>query len=136
MKYEKSCGAVCFLKTGKDLRVLLVCHKYGGHWAYPKGHVEKDETEEETAHREVLEETGIPIKIIPGLRRISSYSPAKNVIKEVVYFVAEALEEAVTPQPEEIRAAEFVKVEDAAKRLTYAADRELLKSAKLFLENC
>ena len=59
MKYEKSCGALCFAPGPGPTRVLMVKHVAGGHWAFPKGHVEKGETEEQTAVREVLEETGI-----------------------------------------------------------------------------
>ena len=45
MKWEKSCGAVVFRKAGDTLEVLLIRHKNGGHWAFPKGHVEHEETE-------------------------------------------------------------------------------------------
>ena len=37
-------------------------HKRSCHWGFPKGHVEKDETDEETAKREVLEETGLKVE--------------------------------------------------------------------------
>ena len=39
-----------------------------GHWGFPKGHIEKDETEYETALREVKEETNIDARIIDGFR--------------------------------------------------------------------
>ena len=47
MKKEKSCGAVVCRKGENGLEILLIQHKNGGHWAFPKGHVEKKETEEE-----------------------------------------------------------------------------------------
>ena len=49
MKKEKSCGAVVYRETGEQIEILLIRHKNGGHWAFPKGHVEKKETEEDTA---------------------------------------------------------------------------------------
>ena len=58
MKHEKSCGAICYTREEGAPRVLVICHRYGGHWAFPKGHVEAGESEEETAMREVREETG------------------------------------------------------------------------------
>ena len=73
MKHEKSCGAI----------------RYGGHWAFPKGHVEAGESEEETAMREVREETGAQVRVRPGYREVTTYSPAKGVTKDVVFFVAE-----------------------------------------------
>ena len=58
MKKEKSCGAVVCRKGENGLEILLIQHKNGGHWAFPKGHVEKKETEEEPALREIKAETG------------------------------------------------------------------------------
>ena len=51
---EKSCGCIIINKN----KVLLI-KQTKGHWGFPKGHVEKDETEIETAIREVKEETNI-----------------------------------------------------------------------------
>ena len=45
LKKEKSCGAVVYRKGETGMEVLLIKHKNGGHWAFPKGHVEKKETE-------------------------------------------------------------------------------------------
>ena len=55
MLEEKSCGAIVYNNEGK---VLIVQHN-AGHWDFPKGHVENNETEVETAVREVKEETNI-----------------------------------------------------------------------------
>ena len=52
MKKEKSCGAVVYRDGDAGMEVLLIKHKNGGHWAFPKGHVEKKETE---AQKEALE---------------------------------------------------------------------------------
>ena len=57
MKKEKSCGAVVFRRE-KDGLVFLVETMTLGHISLPKGHVEDGETEEETARREIREETG------------------------------------------------------------------------------
>ena len=57
--YERSCGAVVFRFINGERRFLLIKNKRSCHWGFPKGHVEKDETDEETAKREVLEETGL-----------------------------------------------------------------------------
>ena len=54
MKKEKSCGAIVY-REKDGVEILLIKHKNGGHWAFPKGHVENKETEEETALREIWE---------------------------------------------------------------------------------
>ena len=58
MKFEKCCGCIIL----NENKVLLVKHN-DGHWGFPKGHVEKDETELQTAIREVKEETNLDVEI-------------------------------------------------------------------------
>ena len=130
MKHEKSCGAICYTREEGAPRVLVICHRYGGHWAFPKGHVEAGESEEETAMREVREETGAQVRVRPGYREVTTYSPAKGVTKDVVFFVAEITGGTLRAQPEEVRAVCLLPREEAQRRLTYAADKELLEKAK------
>ena len=61
MQYEKSCGAIVFRKYHGNTELLLIKHANGGHWSFPKGHVEPGETEQETAAREVKEEVAIDV---------------------------------------------------------------------------
>ena len=68
MIFEKSCGAVVIHnerdEAGSLQRyVLMIKHTAGGHYSFPKGHVEVGETETMTAEREVLEETSVKIHI-------------------------------------------------------------------------
>lgn len=49
---------------GPDWRVLLVNHRKYGKWVFPGGHVEVGESPDDTAAREVLEETGIVARIV------------------------------------------------------------------------
>ena len=55
MLHEKSCGAIVYRKYHGNTEILLIKHINSGHWSFPKGHVEGDETEEETAKREIME---------------------------------------------------------------------------------
>ena len=60
MEYEKSCGAVVYkIRYGRVY--FLVEHMKLGHISIPKGHMEGDETEEETAVREIREETSLEV---------------------------------------------------------------------------
>jgi len=129
MKREKSCGALCFAREDGVEKVLMVKHRAGGHWAFPKGHVERGETEEQTACREVREETGVKIEIDPGYREISTYSPCRGTLKDVIYFAAHTADTRTRPQPEEVEIARFVPVDEAAALLTFDVDRGLLKKA-------
>jgi len=135
VKKEKSCGAIVFSIQNDVPHVLMIKHVHGGHWSFPKGHVEGIETEEQTAHREVFEETGIKMEIIPGYRKIVSYSPRFNVSKTVVYFLAKALCNVIVPQEEEISQAEWVKLNECKDRVTFSNDIELLNMATEYLKN-
>ena len=88
VKMEKSCGAVIWREQESLPHVLVLQHQNGGHWAFPKGHVEGKETEEQTALREIMEETGLKVKLDPGFRRVVTFSPKPGVMKDVVYFAA------------------------------------------------
>ena len=52
--YEKSCGAIVFHRFKDGIKVLLVKNRNGKYWSFPKGHVEKGESEHQTAARETL----------------------------------------------------------------------------------
>lgn len=124
MKKEKSCGILVF----DDDKVLVVFHNLG-HYGFPKGHVEKGETEEETAVREVKEETNCDARIIPGFREVITYSPKPNVMKDVVFFIGEPLTKDLKPQEEETSDVFFIKASDALKMITHKDERELLEKA-------
>ena len=133
MDKEKSCGAIVFRKVKNNIEVLIIKHKNGGHWSFPKGHVEGDETEHETARREILEETGIEVSFVTGFREPVTYSPKQNVIKDVVYFLAEALNYDFVIQEEEISQVRWININDADKYLTYNNDKGLIFSARTAL---
>ena len=134
MKFEKSCGAVCIWEEGHRRLVLMVRHIACGRWAFPKGHVEAGESEPQTALREVLEETGVRVILLPEFRFVTNYSPVKGTMKKVVYFAARACGCSATPQPGEIEEARFFDAEEAMSRLTYPADKHLLRRALQYLD--
>ena len=127
MRTEKSCGAVVF-RTIEDK--LLIRHVNGGHWAFPKGHVEKGETEEQTALRQILDETGLAVELDNRYRQVVSYSPKKDVVKNVVYFVATASSDAATvAQEEEISQIVWVDMHKAADYVSFDTDKKVLLGA-------
>lgn len=128
MKKEKSCGAVVYRGKKGNREILLVRHKNGGHWAFPKGHVEKGETEEETALREIREETGLRVKLKTDFRRSVSYSPKPGTEKLVVYFAAKSKEDNLHAQPEEILDIRWETPAEALKTVTYENDKDILRA--------
>ena len=135
MKREKSCGAVIFREENTK-RNYLVLKSTQGHTTLCKGHVEKHETEHETAGREIREETGLTVDFIPGFREVITYSPRPGRMKDVVFFLARAHDGGIVCQPEEVADARFLPFDAAMERLTHSSDREILQKADAFLEEC
>lgn len=130
MEQEKSCGAIVINKNNK----ILLVHHNAGHWDFPKGHIENGETEEQTAIREVKEETNIDIIINNRYRYTTSYSPKENVMKEVVYFLAQNIDEDKKPQLEEVSEVKWFTLEEAMNTITYENSKEILNKLKKDIE--
>lgn len=122
MKYEKSCGAIIF-----DKDKILVIQQKEGHWGFPKGHVEEGETEVETAVREIKEETNLDVEINEKFRYVETYSPAEDVEKDVVFFVAKKIGGDIQVQEEEVNKAQWLTCEEAMEVLTYVSSKNVLK---------
>ena len=137
MKSEKSCGAMVMNLVKGVPQVLLVKHEkttHNGHWDFPKGHPEKEESEEQTALREVKEETGVTASIIKGFREEIHYSPKKGTNKTVVFFLATTHDHAVKVQKGEIEDFRWLPLTDAMNLLTFATAKSLLQKAEIFLK--
>lgn len=131
MVFEKSCGAIVYRRHHGNLEILLIKHVNSGHWSFPKGHVEAGETEEETALREIKEETGIDVIIDSTFRETVTYFPRKDTQKVVVYFLAKAKNFEYVPQEEEIAQIKWVDIGYATSVLTYENDKTIVNKAKL-----
>lgn len=135
MVFEKSCGAIVYRKSHGNTEILLIKHVNSGHWSFPKGHVEGDETEIETALREIKEETGIDVIIDPSFRETVSYFPRKDTQKIVVYFIGKAKNFEFVPQEEEIAQVRWVDIGHATTILTYENDKTIVNKAKSAIKN-
>ena len=130
MLHEKSCGAIVYRKFHGNTEILLIKHINSGHWSFPKGHVEAGETEVQTAHREILEETSIDVIIDPTFPETVTYPPNKDTIKVVVYFLAKAKNVDFVPQEDEISEIRWVDISYAGNILSYENDRAIVAKAK------
>ena len=128
--YEKSCGAIVIHKSGDRYKILLVRNHNGRNYSFPKGHVEMGETEEETAVREVREETGLDVRIIPSFREVADYCPFGKIRKRVVFFMAQTMSDKVHIQEEEIDSYIWVNLDEAHHRCTYDNDLRVIRKAR------
>ena len=131
--YENSCGAIVF---NENTEKILLVKMHNGNWGFPKGHIEKDETKEETAIREVLEETNVRIKIIPNFEREIKYIPNEKTIKKVTIFMGITQDEEVTIDTSEIEDFKWCTYEEALKLVTYKLQKDVLENArKVFIKS-
>lgn len=130
---EKSCGALVYRKKQDKYELLLIKHRYGGHWSFPKGHVEQGENELQTALREIKEETGLDVNLREGFRQSVEYYPKPHVKKQVVYFLGYPENDTVKKQEEEISEYRWCPLEQADSMVTFKNDKNLISQAKKFL---
>ena len=134
---ERSAGFVLYRRRDGQRLYLVLRHRNGGHWGFPKGHIEPEEDELVAARREITEETGIErLRPLPGFRATSTYRFARgprSISKSVVYFLAEAETGRVRLSSEHSDAA-WLAADDAKRRLTYAEGRRVLDEAEARLE--
>lgn len=121
LEKEKSCGCIIIEKD----KVLLI-QQTKGHWGFPKGHVEKGETEIETAIREVKEETNLDVEINKDKRYTMEYITDKGNLKQVVLFIAKKIGGNEKYQESEIKSMKWMKFKDAIEIITYDNAKELL----------
>lgn len=112
---ENSAGGVVFRKRNGEIGILMIEDRFG-HWTLPKGKQEQGETDEETALREIEEETGIQGRIVQALVSIEytyEHQDLGKVEKTVHYFLVEALKGKETPQLEEINGVKWLNLKEA-----------------------
>lgn len=135
MKKETSAGAVVF-RRNKEILYLILNYEEG-HWDFPKGHIEKGETEIETLKREIYEETGIKdITLIKGFKERINYLYAfkKNLIdKKVIYYLAETKKKDIKLSFEHV-GFKWLNLEDSIKQLSFKNAKQLLAKVDGFLK--
>ena len=136
MIYEKSCGFVVY-RESEGVREYLLVSTLNGKYGFPKGHVERGETEYETAVRELKEETNLEVRAIDGFRRQIEYRlPQKrDTMKRCVYFLGEYTEGELIRQEEEILDAVFVDIDRAMQMIPYANARAVLQEANAYIDS-
>ena len=135
MPREISAGVIVF-RRGPQPHYLLL-HYESGHWDFPKGHIEAGEEAQETARRELKEETGISgIRFLDGYKETLRYffrQQGIGIFKVVVYFLVETDQSEVTLSSEHI-GFDWLPYDAALARLTFKNSRDLLVKAHEHLQ--
>lgn len=83
---RKSCGVLPCREDNGRREYLIVYESFSKCWSLPKGHMEAGETEEQTALRELQEETGLTAILDTSRRAIIEYPISPVGRKQVVFF--------------------------------------------------
>ena len=139
MKFEFSAGGVVFKKEEGKLFILVAQHSYHHGWVFPKGLIgdhKKGEGKEETAIREVKEETGIDAKLLSPLTPVTFWYvfEGQKIKKTVYYYVMEHLSGDTNERDFEMEAVEWLPADEVASRLTYKSDKKVWEEAKIEIE--
>ncbi len=133
---DKSVGIIPIREVGSSYQFLLV-HEIDGHWGFPKGHPNPNESEIETAARELFEETGIDaFDYFEDFRYVGRYSFQKDnlkVNKDVVFFLGVTDGEAQVLPTSEVESADWFSFDDALETLTYEEGRQMLRESHIYI---
>ncbi|MCZ2466320.1 bis(5'-nucleosyl)-tetraphosphatase [Limosilactobacillus vaginalis] len=128
MAIEITSGAVVYRKNNGEIEYLLLESQNKGHfWGFPKGHVEGNETLEETAKREIKEETQLVLPIDTSFHVYTEYDLPSGNRKQMTLYTADLTQsEDIHLQAEEIKNCGWFNYADARERLTYDNLKQLL----------
>lgn len=135
MKQLYSAGIITYTK--EDHEILYLILQYGaGHWDFPKGKLEKGETKQEAALRELMEETGLTAQLDNNFEETFQYIftdyDQQLAQKTVYFFVGKTQSKSVTLSHEHTDY-KWLPYNDALEQLTYDNAKKLLEKAHQYI---
>ena len=132
---EKSCGAIVYTRERGNIEYVIIRSKEGI-YGFPKGHTEDYESEKETALREVAEEVGLTVTLIPEFRLEDMHTFSRNgetIQKHIVYFLGEYSAQTPSVQESELSDVSLMNYKTAMSSFQFESSRRLLAEANNFL---
>ena len=135
---EISSGGVIYKKDGGTIKIALISRKKGEIWGLPKGKVEKNESPDVTALREVKEETGLEGEIEKKIGDINYYYYSKQndtrYFKTVSFYLIHHTGGSSKHHDWEVDDCKWFSVEEALNIMTYEGEKDMVGKAKAILE--
>jgi len=134
-----SSGGVIFRKNDASIEIALVAVKDGKVWCLPKGIVDKGEKPDETAMREVSEETGLKGRIIEKLGEINYWyylrEEEARCRKTVHFYLLECEGGDISKHDWEVDKAAWFQIDDALKIASHKNERDIIQKAREVLSS-
>lgn len=131
---ENASGAVVYRLVDEQPQYLLLKSATSNFWGFPKGHVEGNETDIETAVREIREETSLHVTIDPTFHADLDYDMKNGHHKHVVLYTAQVpADVTIHRQVEEISEFGWFDFPTAHERLSYPNLQNLMTQVNAFL---
>ena len=126
-----SAGGVVYRRRNGSFEIALVGRSRAGIWGLPKGTPQPGETREETALREVREETGLEVRLIEPLGSIDYWFIAEGTRfhKTVHYYLMEAIGGDISRHDLEYDLVAWFPIDKAVHRMTYPNERGMVALA-------
>lgn len=144
IKSIEAAGGIVFRKRSssinnhEEIEFLLLRHKWGKYWDFPKGRKERKkngnrESDIETAKREITEETGLTnFAILNRMTNVINYwvrRGSRLIPKEVRLFLVQTFEETKVQLSHEHIAYKWLSYQDALAKITFDNVKKVLEEA-------
>jgi len=134
---EISAGGVIYKDEGAGIKIALIALKNKQIWALPKGKLERGESPDEAALREVKEETGLEGEIKSKIGDIAYeyYSKERDTrySKTVTFYLMRNIGESSRRHDWEVDDCQWFPIDEALKVMSYKSEREMVERAKAVL---
>lgn len=129
-----SCGGIVIRHATEGLEICLGKRKRerdGASWTLPKGTPSDHESIEQTALREVAEETGLDVRIAAPVGAIEYFftQSGTRIHKTVHFFLMEAVGGSLADHDREFDEVRWVPINEARRLLTYPTERDVVEQA-------
>jgi 8-oxo-dGTP pyrophosphatase MutT (NUDIX family) len=135
-KLQFSAGGVAFRKQDGRIDVALISVGADNRWQLPKGLVDKGESTEDAAIREVREEAGIDTEIVTRIDKVEYWYFWKEngqrirYHKFVYFYLLRYKAGDVRDHDHEVNEARWVNIDDAIEMLAFANEKKIMEKAK------
>ncbi len=137
---QVSAGGVAFRRARGKIKIALISVGEQGRWQLPKGLVDRGETSEAAAMREVREEAGIETELVQSLDKIEYWyystqgKQRVRVRKFVHFYLLRYRSGSVQNHDQEVNAAHWVDLDAAEETLTYKGEKQVMRQARQILQ--